>query len=146
MTSKNATRRRVFMVLSPRSLPYAQLALQSFIHKALESTTLCLITDSDADKIELQDKVLELLSGEVDRNRHGLEVYSEGDLSDLAAEKFNRLQYLRKFRTGHPCWRKITDPLLLTNNGEEMILLDPDYYFLFCFFFVLLFFFCVFLL
>ena len=36
---------------------------------------------------------------------------------------------LRSFRRGHPCWRKITDPLLLSGEAQEMILLDPDLYF-----------------
>jgi hypothetical protein len=39
------------------------------------------------------------------------------------------------FRHGHPCWRKVTDPLLLSEDGGEMIVLDPDIYFpnKFCF-------------
>ena len=33
------------------------------------------------------------------------------------------------FRKGHPCWRKVTDPLLLSEPGAELVLLDPDVYF-----------------
>ena len=40
-----------------------------------------------------------------------------------------QLPELRQFRHGHPCWRKITDPLLLSDDRDEMIVLDPDLYF-----------------
>ena len=36
---------------------------------------------------------------------------------------------MRLLRHGHPCWRKITDPLLLSGDSDEMVLLDPDLYF-----------------
>ncbi|MDU6377509.1 MAG: hypothetical protein E6575_26050, partial [Bradyrhizobium sp.] len=51
------------------------------------------------------------------------------DLADLEAARFGRHPALRRFRHGHPCWRKITDPLLLSEAGKEMVVLDPDLYF-----------------
>src|SRR5258708_28942032 len=48
---------------------------------------------------------------------------------------FARSPKIVSFRRGHPCWRKVTDPSLLSREGEEMIVLDPDIYFpnRFCF-------------
>ena len=62
-------------------------------------------------------------------NGHRWEVYSEQDLTEREAELFTRHENLRAFRRGHPCWRKITDPLLLSEPDAELILLDPDLYF-----------------
>jgi hypothetical protein len=60
---------------------------------------------------------------------HTWSVYAEQDLAEREAEIFGRFANLRAFRKGHPCWRKITDPLLLAPSGTEMVLLDPDLFF-----------------
>ena len=36
---------------------------------------------------------------------------------------------LEKLRKGHPCWRKLTDPMLLAQDGDEVVVVDPDVYF-----------------
>ena len=116
--------RQVFMVLSPRSLSYARDALESLFHNSLEVLRVCLITDSERDKQELSEAVASLCA-----KAHRWQVYSEKDLADREEELFKRHSNLRAFRHGHPCWRKITDPLLLSEPGAEMVLLDPDLYF-----------------
>lgn len=108
------------MVLSPKSLEYARYALESLYRNALEPFHLHLITDSAADK--------DLLATEM-RDRSGFSIFSKSDLAEREAAIFAGYPKLRAFRDGHPCWRKITDPLLLTEDGEEMVLLDPDLYF-----------------
>src|ERR1700759_290262 len=50
MTSKTQMARRIFMVLSPRTLDYARGALKSLLTNALEPIHLHLITDTYADK------------------------------------------------------------------------------------------------
>ena len=50
-------------------------------------------------------------------------------MDDAAATQFVGLPNLQLLRKGHPCWRKVTDPLLLGAPGEELVLLDPDVYF-----------------
>jgi hypothetical protein len=117
--------RRLYMVLSPRALAYARLALSSLLENAVEPLHLTLITDSAEDKQELQQVLSELPL----RRTHTAKVHSESDLADAEADRFRNLPNLRAFRHGHPCWRKITDPLLLSHAGEEIILLDPDLYF-----------------
>jgi hypothetical protein len=120
--------RRLFMVLSPRSLPYARLALASLFSNAEERVELALITDSEADKQILLEEV-----GRIDKQSFA--VFSEADLETRESEMFARYPNIISFRHGHPCWRKVTDPLLLSDDGQEMILLDPDIYFpnRFCF-------------
>ena len=128
MTPPTATgqpRRQLYMVLSPRSLSYARAALQSLFRNSAESIDLHLVTDSGTDVSALTDAVAALAPD----SRHAWSVTSESQLNDAEAASFARLPHLRAFRRGHPCWRKVTDPLLLSAPGEEMLLLDPDLYF-----------------
>ncbi len=117
--------RELYMVLSPKALPYAQLALETLFRNCAEPFHLRLITDSSEDK-KLLAEAVEPLAGPTE---HRWEVFDEDDLADREAERFGAWPALRAFRHGHPCWRKITDPLLLGNPGEELVLLDPDLYF-----------------
>ena len=118
------TIRHVYMVLSPRSLSYARDALESLFANSDEDLHLRLITDSERDKEELSESLAAL-----DAKAHRWTVYSEHDLAAREEALFAEHDNLRAFRRGHPCWRKITDPLLLSEPGEELILLDPDLYF-----------------
>jgi hypothetical protein len=125
--SGRAVRRRLFMVLSPRSLSYARLALGSLFANAVEQFELVLSTDSEEDKLLLRDEIDRL---ELQRANSGTcAIMSEADLSVRESEVFGQFQNLISFRHGHPCWRKITDPILLSDAGQEMIVLDPDIYF-----------------
>lgn len=117
-------RRHVYMVLSPRSLAYAKDALQSLFSNSIEQLHLRLITDSPRDKEELSEALATL-----DAKAHQWSAYSEEDLAGREESLFAHHDNLRAFRRGHPCWRKITDPLLLSDSGEELVLLDPDLYF-----------------
>lgn len=120
----SASPRNLYMILSPRSLSYAEMALRSLLQNSDEPLNLHLITDTSEDKQTLLCTMAGLSSA-----RHQYQVFSEAELSDAEASIFARLPNLRAFRHGHPCWRKITDPLLLSNPGEELVLLDPDLYF-----------------
>jgi hypothetical protein len=117
--------RRVFMVLSPRSLGYARYALESLFRNAAERIHLHLITDSAQDKAVLTEE----LALRQQTAHHLWTIYSEGDLADADAVQFHGFSNLQRFRKGHPCWRKITDPILLSSPAQEMVLLDPDIYF-----------------
>jgi hypothetical protein len=116
--------RQVYMVLSPRSLLYARDALDSLFSNSAEALHLRLITDSKQDKECLSEAVESLNS-----KSHAWEVYSEDDLCERESQLFAGFDNLRDFRRGHPCWRKITDPLLLSEPDAELVLLDPDIYF-----------------
>jgi hypothetical protein len=118
--------RRLFMVLSPRSLPYARLALASLFNNAEEQFDLFLITDEESDRQILLDEV-----GKLGINQTGksVQVFGEADLAARESEVFAGYPNIASFRHGHPCWRKVTDPILLSRDGQEMIVLDPDIYF-----------------
>jgi len=116
--------RKLYMVLSPHALSYASVALRSLFANSAEPLNLHLITDSDADKRELVHSLHALSLAP-----HTVAVVSQNDLAAAEASTFAQFPNLRAFRNGHPCWRKITDPLLLASPGEEMIVLDPDLYF-----------------
>jgi hypothetical protein len=118
------TIRHVYMVLSPRALSYARDALESLFRNATENLHLALITDSEQDKTDLRDAM-----SQIETASHRWSVYAESELADREDELFGRHANLRAFRHGHPCWRKITDPFLLSDPGEELVLLDPDLYF-----------------
>jgi len=120
-----ATRRRAFCVLSARSLPYAEKAIESLFSRVTEPVSLGLITDGEDDKRAIIDAVarLEVPAG------HVWSVHSQAEADERAEVIFAQHANLRQFRLGHPCWRKLTDPLLFSEPGEEMIILDPDLYF-----------------
>jgi hypothetical protein len=113
------------MVLSPRSLGYASYALESLFRNSAEQIHLHLITDSARDKTTLTEE----LTLRQQTAHHLWTIYSEDELADADAYQFRGLSNLQRFRKGHPCWRKITDPMLLSAPGQEMVLLDPDLYF-----------------
>lgn len=118
-------KRPVYMVLSPRSLNYAQLSLRTLLHHSVDDLALTLITDSAEDRSMLQEALASLA---IDP-RHSTAVFAEEDFASAEADRFAYFPHLRSFRRGHPCWRKITDPALICKPAEEMILLDPDLYF-----------------
>jgi hypothetical protein len=119
--------RMLYMILSPRSLPYANLALRSLFQNCIEPFHLALITDTTEDKETLTAE-LSRLTADVNVSKHSWAVFNASDIDEREG-KFSRFNHLLSFRRGHPCWRKITDPLLLASDGAEMILLDPDIYF-----------------
>lgn len=121
--------RPLYVVLSPASLPYARFALESLWRHSVDDLHLHLITDSEDDRDALARFMEELSPLPSDGPARAWTAYAEHDLAEREAETFAQLPNLRAFRRGHPCWRKITDPLLLSKPGDEMVLLDPDLFF-----------------
>lgn len=117
--------RQVFVVFSSKSLPYAEKGLNSLFKNSLEPLNVTLITDFLEDKQAIVDAVEKL---ENPRN-HQWQVFDKSEADERADEQLKNLAHLKAFRHGHPCWRKLTDPLLFSQDGEEVIILDPDLYF-----------------
>ena len=117
--------RKVYCVLSPRSLAYSRQGIQTLLLNCLDLLDITFITDSAADKVDL----LQAAEGLANPRKHSTSVVTEEELGELEASSFPRHPNLRSFRHGHPCWRKITDPLLLGREGEELVILDPDVFF-----------------
>lgn len=118
-------RRPVYCVLSARSLPYATPAFRSLLANCDDELRLTLITDGADDKRALVDAMSVLAPD----GRHAWTVRDKAEADERAAIRLARHPNVAAFREGHPCWRKITDPLLFAEDGEEMVLLDPDLYF-----------------
>ena len=118
-------RRKVYCVLSARSLPYAVKALESLTTNSLDDLDVTLITDGAADKVALVGAMNTLGVPP----RHVWRVCAQAEADERALTVLARYPNIAAFRFGHPCWRKITDPLLFAAPGEEMIILDPDLYF-----------------
>ena len=117
--------RRLFMILSPRSLSYATKCVESLFAKANEHLEICFMTDSAEDK-EVLNEVIGPLPNP---GGHRWHVVDDSEAEVRASEQWISLPNLQTFRRGHPCWRKVTDPLLFSGDGEEMVILDPDLYF-----------------
>jgi hypothetical protein len=134
MSTETSTLRKLFMVLSPRSLPYARLALTSLYRTCADDFSLSLVTDSQDDVASLNGELARLADESYSAKRRAV-VFGNADLSEVEQDRFGKFQNIQIFRRGHPCWRKITDPILLSDGNDEMILLDPDLYFpnRFCF-------------
>ena len=118
-------RRPVYCVMSARSLPYARFAISSLLDNSLEALDLTFVTDDESDRTE----IVAALATISQPKRHTIAIRIKSEIDELARSQWAELPHLRQFREGHPCWRKITDPLLLAKPGEEMIILDPDLYF-----------------
>ncbi|MBB6122486.1 hypothetical protein [Sphingobium subterraneum] len=125
------TPRKIYVVMSARSLPYAQCCLESLARNAIEPIDVTLITDDPSDKKALTTVVEAFGKNPGQR----WTVFDKADADDRASLLYADFPAIRQFREGHPCWRKITDPPLFAQAGEEMIILDPDVYFpnRFCF-------------
>lgn len=124
-TPEPGARRGVYCVLSSRSLPYARHAMQSLAANSIDDIDLTLITDGADDKTALVGAMQAL---EVPA-RHRWRVCAQVEADDLAQTALAAHPHVAAFRFGHPCWRKITDPLLFAPAGGEMVILDPDLYF-----------------
>jgi hypothetical protein len=116
--------RNVYTVLGVGAIDYAQKCVSTLIRQSGEPMQLRLITDSAQDRATYQSMVDTLPT-----NEHQVSVSSQSDVDEVANEKLARFPHVRALRGGHPCWRKITDPVLLAEDGEEVIVLDPDLYF-----------------
>ena len=123
--SKGESRRGVYCVLSARSLPYANKAMESLVAHSVDPLDLTLITDSAADKAAL----LEAMEAMEVPSRHEWRVYEQREADERADAILASFPHVAAFRFGHPCWRKITDPMLFAPRHTEMVILDPDLYF-----------------
>jgi len=99
--------------------------MESLVANSLDDLDLTLITDGGDDKIALVEAMQALAVPE----RHRWRVAAQSEADELAAGALARHPNIAAFRFGHPCWRKITDPMLFAPPGGEMVLLDPDLYF-----------------
>lgn len=120
-----SSHRRVYIILSAKALPYASQCVATLFENCLEDVDLTLITDGPSDKQEIEQALSTLPSAQGKSWR----VADMDECNDRAETVFGDHEHIAAFRKGHPCWRKITDPLLFSAGDEEAIILDPDLYF-----------------
>jgi hypothetical protein len=110
------------MILSPRAWSYAGNCIKSLFANSSEELQVLFITDSADDRKTLNELVVRIANP----REHRWSVIGDAEVEHRSLEQWKKFPNLQTFRRGHPCWRKVTDPLLFTNDNEEMIILDPD--------------------
>ncbi len=123
--SEISPRRKLYCILGANSLPYAEKAFESLAVRCLDNFDLTLITDTAADKSILTEAMEKLQIP----SQNSWRVCSQAEADERALTLLAPYPHLASFRFGHPCWRKITDPILFAQPDEEMVILDPDLYF-----------------
>ena len=114
----------VFMVLSSKTLPYSSLCLRSLFRNRRDAFRTVLLTDGEDDRARLTAFLDEAgLSGE------GIEILVRAEVDERVETGIADRPNIRRFRGGHPCWLKVTDPRLLAAPGEEVVVVDPDLFF-----------------
>src|SRR2546430_14198117 len=96
MVTEKSDVRRVFMILSARSLAYARFALESLFRNCVERVSLALISDSREDVLILESE-LERLGGGGDSPKRAAVGYGETDLADLEHDTFRNFKHIRHF-------------------------------------------------
>ena len=102
------------------SLPYASLCIRSLAENLEGDEAINLLTDTTGDQEKLQQAFADL-------GRIKIQVADE--LWEDGSNPMRRFAGLARLRKGHPCWRKLTDPMLLARDGDQVVVVDPDVYF-----------------
>jgi len=119
------TPRRAFILMSSHALPYARLCIATMLERSAEPVHLRVIADDAAEAETLRAALADIAAPEGSR----LEVIAKEEVSARLAERWPGHAGLRALHEGHPCWRKVTDPLILSEPEDEIIVCDPDLYF-----------------
>ena len=106
--------------LGASCLPYASLCIRSLAENLDGDEAIHLLTDTPGDQEQLQQAFAGL--GKI-------KVQLSDELWEDGGNPMRRYAGLEKLRKGHPCWRKLTDPMLLAREGDEVVIVDPDVYF-----------------
>jgi len=106
--------------LGAYSLPYAAVCIRSLAENLEGDSAIHLLTDTPNDREQLEQAFSGL--GRV-------KVHVADELWADDANPMRAYAGLEKLRGGHPCWRKLTDPMLLAREGDEVVVVDPDVYF-----------------
>ena len=100
-------------------LPRMFLCIRSLAENLYGDEAIHLLTDSLEDQLRLQQAFADLTR---------IKVQVSDELWEADGNPMRRYAGLGKLRNGHPCWRKLTDPMLLARDGDEVVIVDPDVY------------------
>lgn len=112
---------KIVISLGASSLPYASICIRSLADKLQGDQQIHLLTDSPQERIQLQEAFADISR---------INVYWSDELWADPGNAMLRFPGIVRLREGHPCWRKLTDPMLLARDGDEVVVIDPDVYFL----------------
>jgi hypothetical protein len=110
----------IVISLAASSLPYASLCVRSLAENLNGDEAIHLLTDTQSDLEQLQQAFAGL---------RRIEVQLSDELWEDNSNPMRKFGGLERLRNGHPCWRKLTDPMLLAREGDEVVVVDPDVYF-----------------
>jgi hypothetical protein len=110
----------IVISLSASCLPYGSLCIRSLAENLDGDEPIHLLTDSSEDQVRLQQAFADVTR---------IKVHVSDELWEDDGNPMRRYPGLEKLRKGHPCWRKLTDPMLLAREGEDVVIVDPDVYF-----------------
>jgi hypothetical protein len=110
----------IVISLAASSLPYASLCVRSLAENLDGVEVIHLLTDTPGDQEQLQRAFAGL---------GRIKVQLSDELWEDGGNPMRKFAGLEKLRKGHPCWRKLTDPMLLARDGDEVLIVDPDVYF-----------------
>ena len=112
--------RIIAISLSASSLPYASLCIGSLAENLGGDEPIHLLTDTPRD----EEQLCQVFAGQ-----RRIKVLLSDPLWEDPSNPMRKYAGLEKLRKGHPCWRKLTDPMLLARDGDEVVVVDPDVYF-----------------
>jgi hypothetical protein len=110
----------VAISLSAHSLPYASLCVRSLAENLEGDEPIHLLTDSQTDR----ERLLQAFDG-----MSRIKTHVADELWENGNHPMRHFAGIERLRKGHPCWRKVTDPMLLAGAGDEVVVVDPDVYF-----------------
>jgi hypothetical protein len=119
------TPRHVFILMATQSLPYARVCITTMLRNTLEPIHLRLVADNAAEKALLEAEIPALNCPTDSR----ITVIAKEEVAARLEDRFPGMQGLRQLHDGHPCWRKIIDPIVLSAPEDEIIVADPDLFF-----------------
>lgn len=114
--------RRVFILLSSHAMDYARICIRTMLTNADEPLHLHLVVDNEAEAVIFRDEMARMSLPATAT----VEVVAKEAVSDRLAVRHPDKAGLRALHEGHPCWRKIIDPLVLSDPEDEIIVTDPD--------------------
>ncbi len=110
----------IVVSLAASSLSYASLCIRSLAENVDGEQAIYLLTDTPDDRKQLEQAFAGLAR---------IKVQLSDELWNDSSNPWRKYAGLEKLRNGHPCWRKLTDPMLPARDGDEIVILDPDVYF-----------------
>ncbi|MCP3730817.1 hypothetical protein M9978_10285 [Sphingomonas sp. MG17] len=117
--------RNIYYVLGKSSLGYAERCIASLIRSTTEDLSVTILTDSPEDAVEVARVVNPIFH----KTEHRVRTIDEVEARARSEIYYADFPAIRRFREGHPCWRKVTDPQMYAKAGDDVIILDPDVYF-----------------